>query len=65
MANDGRLLSILSAGDVVAQELKYHSACLVTLYKRERSYLCAQENLRSEVKEQNEGCAIASSELVT
>ena len=26
----------------MAQELKYHSACLVTLYNRERSYLCAQ-----------------------
>ena len=29
--NDGRLLSILSVGDVVAQELKYHPACLVNI----------------------------------
>jgi len=64
--NDGRLLSILSAGDVVAQELKYHPACLVTLYNRERSHLCAQENVTSkEEQEQKEGCAIAFSELVT
>lgn len=62
--NDGRLLSIL-AGDVLAPELKYHPACLVTLYSRERSYLCAQENLTIEEQEQKDGCAIAFSELVT
>jgi len=36
--NDGRLLSILSASDVVAQELKYHPPCLVALYNGERAY---------------------------
>ena len=39
--NDGRLLSILSAGVVVVHELKYQPACLVTLDNREQSYLCA------------------------
>ena len=33
--------------------------------KRERSYLCAQENLTCEEQEQKEGCVIAFSELVT
>lgn len=42
--NDGRLLTILSEGDVVARELKYPPACLITLYNREQSQLCAQEN---------------------
>jgi LPS O-antigen subunit length determinant protein (WzzB/FepE family) len=31
------LLAKLSAGDVIAQEFKYHPACLVALYNRERS----------------------------
>ena len=29
--NDGRLLALLSAGDAVAQDPKYHPGCLVTL----------------------------------
>ena len=33
--NDGRILGKLSAGDAVAQELKYHPACLAALYNRE------------------------------
>lgn len=37
--NDERLLKVLSGGDVIAQELKYHSACLATLYNRERAFL--------------------------
>ena len=36
---DGKLLAKLSACDVVTQELKYHSACLTTLYNRERAHL--------------------------
>ena len=43
--NDGRLLARLSAGDAVAQELKYHPGCLVTLYNRERGQKNA-ENYR-------------------
>jgi len=34
--NDGRLLAVLSGGDVIAQELKYHSSCLTSLYNTER-----------------------------
>ena len=37
--NDGRLLAILSAGDVVAQELKYHATCLASLYNKEKCHL--------------------------
>ena len=37
--NDGRLLAILSAGDVVAQELKYHAGCLAALYNKEKAHL--------------------------
>ena len=35
MLNDGRLRGKLSAGDAVAQELKYHPACFTAL-NRER-----------------------------
>jgi len=65
--NDGRLLSILSAGDVVAQELKYHPACLTALYNRERAYLNAhdQHATSEEEEEEKNACAIAFSELVT
>ena len=37
--SDEKLLAKLIAGDVVAQEFKYHSACLVGLYNRERDHL--------------------------
>ena len=35
--SDGKLLAKLSGGDVVAQELKYHPACLAALYNRKRA----------------------------
>ena len=41
--NDGKLLAKLSGGDAIAQELKYHCACLCSLYNRERSHLRALE----------------------
>ena len=43
--NDGMLLAKLRAGDVVELELKYHPACLVAVYNRERAhhYLIKQE----------------------
>jgi hypothetical protein len=34
---DEQLLVKSSAGDVIAQEFKYHPACLVALYNRERA----------------------------
>lgn len=37
--SDEKLLAKLSAGDAVAQEFKYHPACLVGLYNRERALL--------------------------
>ncbi len=42
-ANDGRLLAKLSAGDAVAQEIKYHPFCLAALYDRERVHQNAEE----------------------
>ena len=42
--NDGRLLALLSAGDAVAQELKYHPGCLVALYNRERAHVNAEKS---------------------
>jgi hypothetical protein len=35
--HDEQLLAQLSAGYVIAQEFKYHPACLVALYNRERA----------------------------
>ena len=37
--NDGKLMVVLSGGDVAAQELKYHYFCLIALYNKERAYL--------------------------
>lgn len=39
--NDRKLLAKLSSGDAIAQELKYHFACLTDLYNREMTYLRA------------------------
>ena len=41
--NDGKLLAVLSGGDV-AQELKYHYSCLTALYHKEWAYLLTIEN---------------------
>ena len=38
-ANDGRLLAMLRAGDVVAQELKYYTSYLAPLYNNEKAHL--------------------------
>lgn len=34
---DGKLLAKLSAGDMIAQDAKYHPLCLASLYKRAKS----------------------------
>src|SRR6267154_5244052 len=39
--SDDHLLAKLSVGDVVAQEVKYHAGCLLSLYNRERAHLDA------------------------
>ena len=44
MINDGKLPAVLSEGDVVAQELKYHYSCLTALYNKEMAYLLTIEN---------------------
>ena len=51
--NNGKILARLSAGDAIAQELKYHKDCLTTLYNREKCHLAAlrkQENEDSQRK---------------
>ena len=42
--NNGKLLALLSGGNVFAQELKYHYSCLTALYHKERAYLLTIEN---------------------
>lgn len=63
---DSRLLSKLSGGDVVAQELKYHPVCLVALYNRERAYRNSQEALdNAEGSDKQKLYPVVFSELVT
>ena len=63
---DRRLLAKLSAGDVVAQELKYHPGCLVALYNRERAHLNSQETQQNaEGLDKQKIYPIVFSELVT
>ena len=49
---------------VIAQELKYHPACLVALYNEERAYLKAKEQEKAQ-EHWKEAYPIAFSELVT
>ena len=57
--SDRKLLAKLSVGCVIAQELKYHPACLVALYNRERAYLKVQE----QEKAQEHNCFLRTSHL--
>lgn len=61
--NDGRLLAKLSAGDAVAQELKYHPSCLTALYNRVRASNLAAE--KQQTSEEKDAYPLAFSELVT
>ena len=66
--NDGKLLAVLSGGDVVAQELKYHYSCLTALYHKERAYLLTIENQDqddSELPQEREVYPLVFSELLT
>ena len=64
--SNGKLLAKLSAGDVVAQELKHHPTCLVALYNRERAHLHELKDLKkTEEMERNAAYPIAFSEVVT
>ncbi len=40
--DDGKLLALLSGGDVVALELKHHCSCITALYNRKRAYIAAE-----------------------
>lgn len=64
---DKKLLAKLSAGDVVAQELKYHGGCLKALYNKERAHLSSLKKLQSEDGNEQEGeiNQIIFAELVT
>ena len=60
--NDGRLLAILSGGDVVAQGLKYHCSCLAALYNRDKAHMLAAENKdKNATSAVNEACPLAFS----
>ena len=61
--SDKKLLAKLSA-DVIAQELKYHPACLVALYNEERPYLKEKEQEKAQ-EHWKEAYPIAFSKLVT
>jgi hypothetical protein len=64
--NDEKLLAVLSGGDVVAQELKYHYSCLTALYNKERAYLLTIENQDdSELSHEREVYPLVFSELLT
>ena len=64
--NDGKLLAVLSGGNVVAQELKYHFSCLTALYYKERAYLLKIENQNDgEMCQEREGYPLVFSELIT
>lgn len=58
--NDKQMLAKLSAGDLMAQEAKYHSRCLVNLYNKTRPSRSDQEDTQSE----NIGHGIALAELI-
>ena len=64
--NDGKLLAMLSGGDVVAQELKYHYSCLTALYNKERAYLLTIDNQDdSELSQEREVYPLVFSEHPT
>ena len=63
--NDGKLLAILSSGDVVAKELKYHCSCLAALHNRERAYQLAKNKDTNGVNLGKEELPLVFSELLT
>ena len=63
---DRPLLVKLSVGDVIAQDMKYHPACLASLYNRERAVKSKQTaQCKSEMEGEKECDHIALVELVT
>ena len=62
--NNGKLLAKLSAGDVVAQELKYHPRCLAKLYNSERAHLNVMKQEENDSGPGKDVYPLAFSELV-
>ena len=62
--NDGKLLAVLSSGDIVAQELKYHRSCLTTLYNRERAFLSTLECEKNQTSSDKDVHPIVFAELL-
>lgn len=54
---DGKLLAKLSAGDMIAQEAKYHPLCLASLYKKAK--LKPQDDPNQDDDKINHGIALA------
>ena len=52
--NDGKLLALLSGGDAMAQELRYHCSCLTALYNRERAFLLKQRDQENDTDAEKE-----------
>jgi len=55
---DERLLAKLSAGDMIAQDAKYHSRCLVSLYNLAAS-VKNESDMSGKADEINQGVALA------
>jgi hypothetical protein len=51
---DQKLLATLSAGDVVAQELKYHGACIPSLHNKERAHLRMKQSMTEDADAEGE-----------
>ena len=62
--NDGKLLAILSGGDVVALELKYHCLCLTSLYNRERAHIAAENKDKLQSSQDKDAFPLVFSELL-
>ena len=63
--NDGKLLALLSGGDVVALELKYHCSCLTSLYNRERAHIAAENKEKLQSSQDEDAFPLVFSELLT
>ena len=63
--SDGKLLAKLTGGDVIAQEFKYHHACLCALYNRKRSYLRSLEKDQGSTESESDVYPLVLSELMT
>ena len=64
LLQDMKLLAKLSAGDLVAQEVKYHLICLTSVYIRERAFL-RQQRQQEQGQHDRQAYDRAFDELVT